>query len=97
MNVGSNHWTILAWLKDPQGNLVWYFDSLGNPIHEDFKTLFIGGANEHGIQHFGRVQFDGYQCGFWICWWVATLLDWLSSGQFLNFSLDHLVIGQRRM
>ena len=38
-----------------------------------------------------EVQFDDYQCGVWVCWWAATLLDWLASGQFLNLSLDGLV------
>ena len=92
MNLGGKHWTILTWLRDDdRGRLVWYFDSYGDPIEERFKSLFVEGAEELVFQQFGKVQFDDYQCGVWVCWWAATLLDWLTPGNFLNFSLDDLV------
>ena len=92
MNLGGKHWTILAWLRDDdRGRLVWYFDSYGDPIEERLKSLFVEGAEKLVFQQFGKVQFDDYQCGVWVCWWAATLLDWLTPGKFLNFSLDDLV------
>ena len=91
MNVGNNHWTILAYMMDLRGGKsVCFFDPLGNPTPRSLTDLF--GADTRRFKCFGRVQFDGFQCGVWICWWSAALLDWLTAGRKLHdFTLEGLV------
>ena len=90
MNVGNNHWTILAYMMDLREKSVCFFDPLGNPTPRSLIDLF--GADTRRFKSFGRVQFNGYQCGVWICWWSAALLDWLTTGQKLHdFTLEGLV------
>ena len=56
------------------------------------SLINLCGADTRRFKHFGRVQFDGFQCGVWICWWSAALLDWLTTGQKLHdFTLEDLV------
>jgi len=88
----GHHWVILAWLMSGGEKTICYFDPLGNPAPRFLKGIFGGRDEPSDILEFERVQFDGFQCGVWICWWSATVLDWLAGDRLLrDFSLDGLV------
>ena len=93
INMEGNHWTLLAFLNplNSEPTTVLYFDSLGNAMHPHLR-VFLEPLGLQFISHFGRVQYDGFQCGVWICWMVEQILSWLISGRALSdFSIASLV------
>ncbi len=71
LNLGSSHWTLLALDSKLRSRCAVFWDPLVYRCPKEIwsgLTKFFTGFILADLQ--SRVQYDGFQCGVWVCWAV---------------------------
>ena len=82
LNLGRSHWTLLALDSRPRSRCAVFWDPLGYRCPKDIwskLTKFFIGFILADLQ--SRVQYDGFQCGVWVCWAVETFTSLALDGK----------------
>ena len=82
LNLGRNHWTLLALDSRLRSRCTVFWDPLGYRCPKEIwskLTKFFIGFTLADLQ--SRVQYDGFQCGVWACWGVETLTSLALDGK----------------
>ncbi len=80
LNLGRSHWTLLALYSRLRFRCAVFWDPLGYPKEIWSKlTKFFIGFTLTDLQ--SRVQYDGFQCGVWVCWAVETFTSLALDGK----------------
>ena len=62
-----------------------YFDSLGGKIDTRLQTRLTNVFPAHTLFVFNQqLQFDGFQCGVWVCFFISLVYERLRSGTDLS-------------
>ena len=106
INTGSNHWVLLITDTRPEVSITTYIDPLGNKcpstLRNNINTRFTHTQN---IDSTGKIQYEGFECGVWVCWLFniyldalhhnafftpsVRLIDWLQPGSVFVDAADH--------
>ena len=73
LNLERSHWTLLAVDSRVDSHWVVFWDPLGHRCPADLwdkLTNFFVGFTCMDLR--ARVQYDGFQCGVWVCWAVEV-------------------------
>ena len=70
------HWVLMMMDLRQDERVVLYFDPVGHGIRRDILCLLSLIYSDLNIQTYRqKVQYDGCQCGVWICWVLSLVLE----------------------
>lgn len=83
--INGNHWTLLIIDLRPLTQHMLYFDSLGGKIDTRLQNRLTNVFPTHTLFVFNQqLQFDGFQCGVWVCFFISLVYERLRSGTDLS-------------
>lgn len=76
LNIGNSHWTLLALDSRPGKMAVVFWDPLGRACpHRAWTHICSFFDCFRCIDLVSRLQYDGFQCGVWVCWAIDVLIS----------------------
>jgi hypothetical protein len=76
ININDNHWVLMVMDLRQDEQVVLYFDPLGYDIpRKILPSLSLNYPDLVIHTYRQKVQYDGCQCGVWICWFLSLVLE----------------------
>ena len=76
LNIGGNHWTLVAIDGRAGHKTLVFWDPLGRRFPAQvWRSLCSFFPDLHCFELVSRQQHDGFQCGVWVCWAVDVLIS----------------------